>query len=107
MIEGVKLNLSGREFVAPPLPLKVFRTKPDWIKAVGTIGGLPEPKHVEAIVGLVHASLVKNYPDLAIEEVEDLLDIHNMGPAIEAVMSVSGVKKPATGAPGEAESPSN
>ena len=34
MIEGIKVNLGGREFVAPPIPLKIFRTKAAWFEAV-------------------------------------------------------------------------
>lgn len=105
MIEGAKLVLGGREFVAPPLPLKIFRTKADWIKAVSGLSELPGPVEVEAITGLVHASLVRNYPELTVQEVEDLLDVVNMGPAIEAVMGVSGMKRPAGAATGEAPSP--
>lgn len=102
MLEGAKLVLGGREFVAPPLPLKVFRTQQDWLRTVSQLDGLPGPEHVDAISGLVHASLVRNYPELTVQEVEDLLDLGNLRTAIEVVMGVSGVKK---GSPGEAPSP--
>jgi len=97
LVEGIKINLGGREFVAPPLPLKVFRLHPDWFETLNDLTGLPTPETVEIMTQIILSSLHRNYPDLTAEELEDLLDVNNMPIAMRAVMGQ---------ATGEAVSPS-
>ena len=97
MLEGIKINLGGREFTAPPLPLKVFRLHPDWFEILNDLTGLPTPETVEIMTQIILAALQRNYPDLTAETLEDLLDVSNMPIAMRAVMGQ---------ATGEAVSPS-
>jgi hypothetical protein len=86
MLEGIKIVLGGHEFVAPPLPLKVFRVHPEWFAALENTSGLPTPESVGIMTGIVHSALVRNYPGLTLEELEDMLDIVSMPLAMAAVM---------------------
>ena len=102
MIEGKKLNLGGTEFVVPPFPMRILRTHPEWLKSVRELSDIPTPEQSEAILGIIHAALARNYPDLTPEGVEDLLDVASMMAALQAVMDVSGMVPVAPGSPGEA-----
>ena len=97
MLEGIKINLGGRDFVAPPLPLKVFRLHPDWFETLNDLAGLPTPETVEIMTQIILSALQRNYPDITAETLEDLLDVSNMPIAMRAIMGQ---------ATGEAGSPS-
>lgn len=107
MIEGIKVNLGGREFVAPPIPLKIFRTKAAWFDELNKLNrtNMMTPAAEEAVVGIIHSALIRNYPNLTPEEVEDLLDLRSMTETVQAIMDFSGAVKvnpgeaPAPGAP--------
>ena len=110
MIEGINVNLGGREFVAPPIPLKIFRTKAAWFEELNKMQRtqMMTPAAAEAVVGIIHAALVRNYPDLTVEEVEDLLDLRSMTETVTAIMDFSGAVKVNQGeaaAPGAPASP--
>lgn len=102
MIEGITVRIGGREFVAPPIPLKIFRTKAAWFQELNKLErtAMMTPETEEAVVGIIHAALSRNYPELTAEEVEDLLDLRSMTETVKAIMDFSGAK-PA----GEAEAP--
>ena len=56
---------------------------------------------MDCIVDVVHAAVIRNYPALTKEEVEDLIDLGNAAVIIKAVMGQSGLVRK-DGAPGEA-----
>jgi hypothetical protein len=43
------------------------------------------------------ASLSRNYPDITLERVQEIVDVGNMTAAIKAVLSVSGYREAAPG----------
>ena len=86
MLEGTKINLGGREFIAPPLPLKVFRVHPEWFAMLAKIDGLPTPESVEVMTKIVLAALNRNYPELTEDDLGDLLDIVNLPKIMQIVM---------------------
>lgn len=97
MIEGQSINLGGAERVIPPLNFKALRTlKPELDRfAAGSVGadGKFGDDDIDAIVKVAHAALIRNYPDVTLEEVEDWIDFGNMGAVITAVMAQTGMQK--------------
>lgn len=84
MIDGVTVKLRGKEFVIPPLSLGQWKRFLPLIKKMQT-----STDSMENIIGLatiVHAALLANYPEIKIEEVEDLIDFSNMKAVMEAVL---------------------
>lgn len=102
MIAGKKLNLGGTEYVVPPFPMRILREHPEWLKAVRALEDIPTPEQTEAIVGIIHSALHRNYPDLTFEQVEDMLDVPGSFMALAAVMDISGMVQVPPGASGEA-----
>jgi len=98
----VNVTLGGREFVVPPLNLKALRKLAPKIQMLAAIGDVPTDEQLEAVASVVHSALVRNYPDMTQEEVEDALDLLNLVPTIDAVMQASGLRRVA---PGEAQEP--
>jgi hypothetical protein len=93
LIEGVKLNLGGREFVAPPLNFKALRALTPKLAILSAMGDVPTGEQIDVVLDVVHAALVRNYPDLTREELEDLLDLANLAKALVAIMGASGLER--------------
>jgi hypothetical protein len=93
MIDGQRITLGGREFVAPPVPFSCMRRFADVFE------GRAAPT-VEVMADIVFAAMKRNYPDLDQKVFEDeCLDVGNLNLAFRAVMQASHVKEAAT--PGE------
>lgn len=113
MIEGVKLRLSGRDFIVPALNFRQLKERKADIDKMSD----PElaakdgfgAERIDAIKRVLHAALSRNYPELEIEELDGLLDLNNSGRACDAVLGVSGLQRVESeeeSPSGEAESPS-
>lgn len=89
-IPGIPLILDGVEYIVPPLPLGFLELHGDQLS--GDLSRLNSAT-VKLVVDAVHASLRRNYPELAREVVRDALDVGNFSEAMEAVMDVSGLKR--------------
>ena len=87
MIDGQRITLGGREFVAPPVPFSCMRRFADVFE------GRAAPT-VEVMADIVFAALKRNYPDLDQKVFEDeCLDVGNLNQAFMAVMQASHAKE--------------
>lgn len=89
---GLERTLGGKSYVIPPLSLgqvRRFQGKlQEWSGAV-------DDKSIEVCVEVIHAAMSRNYPDLTLEAVADLIDLGNMVEMMQAVMDVSGLVRKA------------
>lgn len=94
-IPGYPINLGGREFILAPLGLRAAREAGERGRALPQEGdpAALEQAAVALNVWMVQQSLVRNYPDITIEDVEDLLDVSSTQEAIEAITGQSGLKR--------------
>jgi hypothetical protein len=93
MIPGVKINLGGDEYIVPPLNFrqlekhsKLLDDLPD-VLAAGDV-----KKQWQIILTLALAALSRNYPDLTLEKLKDIIDLGNLAALTEAVMGQAGFK---------------
>jgi len=86
MLEGTVVKLGELDLVVPRVPLKAFRCHPEWFAKIDSMSGIMQPDDVTAIVSVVYSAIERNYPDMTIEQVEDLLDIGNVGDMLKVVM---------------------
>lgn len=100
LIDGVKLNLGGVEYVIPPLSLgAVRRLMPKIEKLTGNVDiTAMSGELLDAIAEIICAAMQRNYPDMTQEKVLDVLDMKNMGQVIGAVLGQSGFDKKVGGA---------
>jgi hypothetical protein len=96
-IPGTAINLGGTEWILAPLNLNQVEQFGDRIAALGSKSTLKE--NLADAAELVHASLSRNYSDITVEDVREMLDLGNFEKAAKAVVSISGYK---AAQPGEA-----
>lgn len=99
LIEGVKITLGGREFVAPPLNFRALRRLTPHFSALTTMGAVPTDDQIDVVIDIVLAALNRNYPDLVRDELEELLDLANLSVALQAILGASGLEKTSGEAP--------
>jgi hypothetical protein len=93
--EGERLKVGDREFVVPPLNWRRIRKILPILERMKDItagGGLTitEPMLDDAIT-VIHEALTRNYPEITLDELEDLVDLVNAPTVIMAVMGLSGL----------------
>lgn len=86
--EGVALKFGEGEFVIPPLNLGQVKRLIPLIEKMRN--GTDDAEKFDAVVTVAHAALSRNYPDLTIEQVEEMVDLGNLKKVIDAVMGISG-----------------
>lgn len=91
-IPGVPINLGGHDFVLAPLGLRLAREAAERGQAMQQ-STTTENDAFAFGVWMVHQSLLRNYPDITVEEVEALLDQGNLKEASEAIAGLSGLQR--------------
>lgn len=89
--KGVKLTLGDRTFVCPPLSLRALQALQERLRAYQ--GGAALAADVSIVADAAYAALIRNYPDITLDDLMDLIDVGNMTEIMEAVMDVSGLKR--------------
>lgn len=91
LLEGVKLNLGGRDFIVPALNFRALRTLEADIQRIQSLSVPPTGEEISSVVTVTHAALFLNYPGITMDEVECLLDLRNVVPVLKAIMGASGI----------------
>jgi len=104
VIPGVAVMMGDREWTVPPLTLGQLRRLMPKIRQLSEIGAQMSETQIEVLVEIVTAALQRNYLDIVAETVENLLDLGNAGPVLNAVLTGSGLR-PRGRPPGEAAAP--
>ena len=104
--EGIKLTIGGKEYTFAPLNFAAIKRLRPAIEMLETV--TPETKilsdeQVDAFVSIVHASLVRNYPDMTPDETADLIDMGNIGTIVQGIMGISGFVAKGGGTAGSGE----
>ena len=98
MIDGAPVKMGGKEWVVPALSLGQIKRLAPKIEGLATLSNMLTADQVTNVCEIVHAALKRNYPELTLEEVEDMVDMANMRAVIQTVMGQAGLV-----AKGEAE----
>lgn len=97
---GEWVTLGEEAYRIPPLGFRAVQELQDEVQGLASIGQRPTPEQMGTVSRIVHAAMVRNYPDLTVEEVDDMLDLGNYQEVLGAVLSIAGFKKAGAG-PGE------
>jgi hypothetical protein len=104
--DGVKFTLGGTDYIVPPLTLKQLRKLRPELALMRQVEGndarFLDDDVLDAVCTIALTSLQRNYPEMDVDTLTDLVDVTTVGPLIQAVMGVSGVEK---AKPGEASAP--
>jgi hypothetical protein len=92
MIDGVKISAGGKDFTVPPLNFRSIRALEADIKELAEIqpGAAMTGRQIDTVVKIIHTALTRNYPELTVAEVEDILDLGNCFKIISAILGASG-----------------
>jgi hypothetical protein len=104
LIPGVALIMGDQEWTIPPLTLGQLRKLMPKVRQLSEIGAAMGETQIALLVEIVAAALQRNYPDITAEMVENLLDLGNAGPVLNAVLTGSGLRS-GTRPSGEAIAP--
>lgn len=86
------ISLHGREFILSPLTLGDLR------KLESALFGVEKSaangfSSMLSLVPVIHASLSKLHPQIALEELEELLDLNSFTDVLDRVLHLSGLKR--------------
>jgi len=86
-IPGKEIALGGQKYILPPLNAAAVKQYREQISSV-FVGQLPD---IELVSTLAHAALKRNYPEITVEQVDNLVDYGNMLDVWENLMNLSGL----------------
>lgn len=113
LVGGAVVKMGGVEYTVPPLNFRSVRK----LQAAGDLDRFEKgisfgiqirPEDLDALLRIVLEALKRNYPDMTIERLEELLDFGNALDVVRAILSISGIgdsKKTATGEAATGEAP--
>jgi hypothetical protein len=87
--EGVAVTLGGQEWILPALSLGFIRRNGALLEAFSAAASASEA--AGHMCDIAHAALVRNYPDLTLEQVEEMLDMPSAQRVFVALKEVSGL----------------
>lgn len=97
MIPGKNLDLAGRSWLVPPINFAALKKHRALIAEMRTGSVELTDAQQDAMLDLIYLALRRNYPDITLEQVEEMIDLANMQPVFEAIMTVSGFEAAAAG----------
>ena len=92
--EGKPVEIGGRNFVVPPLTIGQLKRLRPKIEAMAS--AKPDASamdQVDDIIDIIHAAIGRNYPDLTVDELADMIPLPDVQRIVEEVMSASGLEK--------------
>ena len=97
LFEGVEVSMGGRKIIIPPLSLKDVKKHSRTLNVLAQLDHSNVVAQAGAIAEVIHAAIARNYPGITVAQVEEMLDLGSLVPAIDAVMRVSGLGETGTG----------
>lgn len=90
---GKWVVLGMEQYRIPALAFGAVSELQDDVEALRDMNGRPKPEHMHIVAKIVHAAMVRNYPDITVEQVGDMLDLGNYSDVLSAVLNISGFTK--------------
>lgn len=87
LIPGKEVNFGSRVLVLAALNTAAVKQYREQINTV-FLGQMPD---IELVSKLAHASLQRNYPDMTLEQVDEIVDYSNMVEVWETIMNLAGL----------------
>lgn len=106
MFDGVKITIGDTDYIVPPLNLgrlRKLRAELDAVQEFRDSKTLTD-EQIDVYINVIHSALTRNYPDITREDIEDMIDLVNLGPVFKAIMGISGLVQGGA-RPGDAPAP--
>jgi hypothetical protein len=93
MVPGTVVPIGGEDFIVPPLSITQLRAfLPRVQQLVGLDAAQMGDAQLEVLVAIITTALQRNYPELTTAKVEEILDLGNALPVLNAILG--GIKLP-------------
>jgi hypothetical protein len=92
LIPGIVIAMGGKDWIVPPLTLGQLRRLMPKIRTITNVGVDMGEDQIGVLIELVTEALTRNYPGLAPDLVESLLDLGNAQSVMQAILTGSGLK---------------
>jgi hypothetical protein len=92
---GTDVTLGGETYTIPPLTLAALEVLGPKFEALmglreaGRMQDLFRPESIATIAELAHACLVRNYPDMTLQDVKELIDLASLPDVFGAIVAQS------------------
>ena len=90
-IDGPTVRMGGRDLVLAPLNFRQLRVTLK--EAIQNLQAPDVDVRMDSIELIIHGSLSRNYPDMTLDEVRDLIDMQNVWSLVQAILEIAGLKK--------------
>lgn len=100
---GRWIEFGEEAYQVPPLAFRSVVDLQDDVESLAQMGAKPTPAQMDTVTRIVHAALVRNYPDMTKEAVADMLDVGNFQEVINATLAIGGFKQAGGPPSGEAQ----
>ena len=94
---GVWVQMGEEEYRIPPLGFGSLKDLQERITTLQGMVGIPNADQLQAVAEIVHQAIIRNYPDMPLAQVVDMLDMANFQPVLNAVLNTAGYRKAAEG----------
>ena len=91
--EGVKITIGGKEYIVPGLSLGQMEEMAEKVESLASADERITKEMIQTVSEVCQAALSRNYPDITLVQVKNMLDVRNMNAVIEAVLGASGLEK--------------
>ena len=87
--EGKSIRMDGRDWIVPPMNLKLVRKVQPMARRIAELGGAGD-EAIDLMIQVIQLAMSRNYPAITLDYVEELVDMVTLFQVFEAVMNVSG-----------------
>lgn len=91
LYEGTAIKIKGKEYIVPGLSLGQLETLGDKMDALETNQIIGTKEAFQTIAEIIHAAMSRNYPEMTLADIKEMIDIRNMKQFIKAVKGESGL----------------
>lgn len=98
---GEWVVFGDEEYRVPPLAFRALQELADEVAGLQAMGAKPTVEQMTTIEKIVHSALSRNYPEMTLAEVSDMLDVGNYEKVLGAALSIAGFTRAKEGSPGE------
>jgi hypothetical protein len=89
-LKGIPVLLGGVTFIVPPLNFKSLK---ELQARIAAYNGAMDEEAMTLVSDVLKASLLRNYTEEQIGDLDDVLDVGNMADVMDACMDASGLKR--------------
>jgi hypothetical protein len=99
LISGEEIKLGGETFVLPPFNMKFIVE--ERISMMDKLNKAVGEKRGRLMVEMIHKALVRNYPDMTVDRLMELLDPRSIGKIMALIPALNDFSQPGEIPPGE------